>query len=288
MPDVAAVERQIATLVKAGEGEALNELRARAAAQALYERQHEHIERERAFSRLRLITEAALGVVSYDVPDVIPSNFSRSGFRALASAYERGALMEVAGAAKSLTTVNVVNECRRRGYTHAPLAFFNESIERAKRNGVYPHIGHASERQGSLPWSEARRLAAELDIPLSRVPIDGDAAAMVAETNYRRSDDMKRLWKLREKASDVERRKRVAVAARERGPAFDNAYALLRRTLQALDSAQSEMLEQARRGAMRDRPIGYVEDKKSLDRAFAALYQAEEELVAILRVERAA
>lgn len=253
LPDIRDAQEQVKDLIREGQAGLLDEVRRRAEAQALYEKRAGHRDREEHFARLRLLTEAALGVLGFDDGEVLADlNLHQRGcWRALASAFERGKLLDCANASPSLSPSAVAGTIRDRGYTFVP----------------GPAIGLG--RGISVRWFEARKIAMESGLDLHSLPAD---PAYIRKQQTRYSNQSRRMFRqqeAQERQNRVARQKAIAAATREKGPRMDAAYAFLRRTLQSLQDAQEDLSG---------------DERRDMKRVFRLLYEAEEEIGELLRV----
>ncbi len=237
LTDYATIIEQIHALVENEASEELEEARRRSEAFALYETRRKNAERARYYWTLKILTEAGLGCLAFEHPEVIPSSNLRNDCRVLASAFERDHLLKLIDSefTPDFRSHNrggswkIVNVVRASGYTYAP--------------------GKSLGKQGSVPWREARLIAREIGKPLTSIPPDPayvrrqrDNSHALARRNHRQAEAFKRLQRMK-------REKLVAAAAQEFGPRFDVAYGYLRQALQALHDAQGEMTREQRQEA---------------------------------------
>jgi hypothetical protein len=245
-----AAER-VRSLIAESDTEALDEVRRQAEAHSLYEQRAGHADRARHFSVLRLLAEAGLGAISFDSPELVPRG-KRGNWRSLAAALERGRLLEICEATERLGTEAASYEVRRRGWSR-----------------VSPECFGRSSDLGPIPWGIARRLAREKGIAFESLP---SCAAEVRREQANR-EAAARSARARQAAWETAEREKLRElttrAAKEHGAGIDSAYALLRRTIQALDEARAGFA-----GA----------DQEPVDDAMHTLYRAEDLLGVALRV----
>lgn len=250
LPPLREAIDHVESLVQDGCADLLTDARRKAEAYALYEKLRHNTERERHFRKMILITEAGIGSLSFDDPDLIPSTNERNRMRALASAFERGCLLRLMGEAEEHKK-DLVYLIREQGYTWVP--------------------GQAIKMPGSAyTYSQARKHAIEAGISLRDLPnheeharLRAQAAQEAADRRYKREEKKLRALSLQERL-DTER------AARKRGGSLASAYAHIRKALQDLDDAYNSLSEAERKS----------EEWEPLHRS---LYRCEDNLGALLR-----
>jgi hypothetical protein len=264
LPDLDDVAGQIAHLIEEGEGAALDEIRRRAEALMLYENRKRNAESERHFAKLRLLAEAGLGSLSYDDPTVIKSEAERAAWRSLAAAFERGKLLSICdeippsprGRDRSLATQSVASEIRDAGLTCVPGRFLGGSAPTVK-------------------WIVARRIIRERGLDAHQAPPDRRYITERRRARQEASQRMQKLYRANERLEQTRLRKLTAAAARNHGPRIAEAFSLLRRLLDELQSARdSEFAGEAN-----------VLKRHQLDRAFTSLYKAEDAIAEALNVD---
>jgi hypothetical protein len=184
---------------------------------------------------------------------VVGNASKRTAYRALAAAFERGKLLEVADACaqreRPLSTETVASESRARGYTYAP--------------------GKALGRREPLPWAKGRQELIDKGVDLASVP----PATEYVKRKQRESEDasrrMRRMYLAADRMKQMQARRETTRLAKQAGPKTDAAYGLLRKTLQALHDAQSDFTR--------------AERSNDLEMAFHYLYRAEEHIGSALR-----
>lgn len=278
-------------------GGALTEIRAKAEAQALFEKRAGYTEREQHFAKLRLLAEAGLGVLSFNGSVEIDGVDNQQKFRILASAFERGKLLEecellvsespdrtgrTGRPSSPLSLSTVARHLRDRGYTHASVKSlggtrrssgalvprgsdeWRRQRERDGRRGL--SLDGTGRGVESVPWIDARSFARERGIALQAIPRDTSYAK-------RRQAELRELARRKSRALRSGRKlmRELATArlAKELDPAWDEMYSLIRKTL---DKA-------------RTLPVDALDDGESrlLDRVFAGLYEAEDMLGKLIR-----
>ena len=252
LPDLVKASLQIQEVVDAGAADALDEIRRRAEAHALYENRSGHAEREHHFAQLRVMAEAGIGALSFDDPTV----HACSEWRTMAAAFERGKFIEAIASSRPDFYTG-----RWRPWTHIYGLGY----------GWAP--GRIFGRKQSLRWSEARIVAREHDIQFSTIPPDKAQVLRMAERGakawaVRKQNEANRGEALR-KLTHLERQKAIAKAARDRSDHLGKGYAFLRKALDEFDAAQRELT---------------AAERPTMGEAFAAIYKAEDRIGELLRV----
>lgn len=255
LPSLKDAQAQVVVLVADGAAGILDEARRQAEAHALYEKRTTSQERANHYSKMRLLAEAGLGVLSFDDPAVVKKSFQRTAYRALAAALERGRLLDLCegrsgiGWHQTLGTERMAGVVRDHGLTHVP--------------------GEALDTRGSVPWVVARVLARDLGIAPSTLPTDDGPSRRRVAAARAQSDRMHALYRAAERERRAKLTKDLIKAANSRGPRTDIAYGLLRRALQALDASLQESTG---------------EDREWLESAMEQMYEAEERVGKALRL----
>lgn len=246
--NIASAAREMLRLVEEQRADLLDEVRRRAEAASLYEKRKHNLDGERAYATLRLLAEAAIGILAFDEPELLKrQNLTyQSAWKALAAAFERDVLLAViAETEESLTTTRVASRVRDLGYSSVP--------------------GHTfGLDEDSVPWARARQLAREKQMDLTKLPADKAAATRRRRASRDASRQMTERYRAYAREERRRKRHQIKRAASERGPKISEAYSLLRRTLLALHEAQGE--------------VSRAERKAHLDMAFHHLYEAEREI----------
>lgn len=252
LPDLDRAQGTIDALVEAGAAETLDEARRQSEANALYERRAGYAERADHFARLKILAEAALGVLSFADSSVVEPAARRTQWRALAAAFERGTLLAVCdqlvSQGRTLATDVVAAAVRAEGYTYVQ--------------------GKALGCRQAVPWARARGLAREQGVPAESLPVDKVHLQERYDRAAEHSRFMRRAFAARERLERMQAQKARAAAARATGPQISTAYGLLRRSLQALHDAQAEIPNPA--------------DRRQLGYAILRLYDAEEHIAVAL------
>jgi len=246
LPPLREAAAIVLRLVEEGAAGTLDEARRQSEARALYEKRTHSQERANHYSKLRLLAEAGLGVLSFEDPQVVPAASRRSAYRALAAALERGRFVDVCDKrinGQSFTADSVAHDLRGMGVTYVP--------------------GRAFDAPAPIPWSRARIMARDAGIALSTLPLDRTMRDRMAAAAVAQSERMGRLYESEQRERRARISKAVAAAASERGPRTDIAYGRLRQALQALDAALQEA-------------VG--EEREDLEAAMVSMYSAEEHI----------
>lgn len=223
--DLPLAIRQVELLIREGATDVLDEARRQAEAHALYAKRSHAEQRELHFTKIRVLAEAALGVLSFDQPEVVTRG-KRGDWRALAAAFERGHLWEFVGRGDG--SASVAWHIRDSGWTSVP--------------GSAVGIKSAWEEDGdpSIPWFKARRIAFETGLDLKSLPADRNYVLNLREARRGQSERMVSLHRAWERLARMKRSERIATAAKNRGQHVSAAYSYLRRCLQEMHEAQSE------------------------------------------------
>jgi hypothetical protein len=254
LPPLEIVEARVFELVSEGAVAGLDEARRQAEAHSLYERRSQHLDRALYYRRLKLLTEAALGVISLDDPDAVPKN-QRHKWRVLASALERGHLVEMlnADADERVATTSFTWKLENGGYWFAPGEMFG--------------------RKGSIRWDEARILAREAGIALASVPPDPETVERRNKALRQRAWKETRRQEAYQRLKQMERRQKLVAVAKHHGPNTEKAASLLRQLLQAAHEMQTELPPRRHMD---------TEERESFDGLFYHLHKAEDEIAVLL------
>lgn len=226
----------------------IDEVRRRAEAHALYEKRRDNLEGERGYSTLRLLSEAAIGVLAFDDPQLLrQANLTyKAAWMALAAALERGVILTIIEQVKeTLTTTRVAERVRDEGYTSVPGQALGMDVE-------------------SVMWSMARNIARDQGKSLTDLPADKGAITRRRRADKEASQRMRQMYRDQARAERRRQRDNIKSAAESRGERTKEAYSLLRKTLLALHEAQREFPRRERRD--------------HIDLAFHHLYEAEREI----------
>lgn len=224
----------------------LSEARAKAEAASLWAKRAKHAEEERHFGKLRVIAEAGLGVLSLDGFDVPENAYDVKRWRVLAAAFERRQLLSCCD--NGTNTTSVVKEVRRRGLVYVP------------PSALSPHAPYWTK---SCSWFSARLICRQHNIDPASLPPDVSFNENVnkrrRELAAQRSEDAAKWRALR-------RSRRIGKALREGKPDFGSAYGHIREALDDLGRVSTDGMP--------------PHLKTHLNRAFAALYEAEDSIAA--------
>ena len=224
-PNISEVIEQVDELVSSQRDDLLKEGRIQAEAQSLYLQRAGNRDAANAFLRVKILAEAALGVLSFDDSSIIDKDHYRKTFRELAAGYERGCLLdicdEVEASDGTLSSSVVASKIVSAGYTYVS----SNSLR-----------GLDGKKQ-SLRWSDARKRLIESGQPLQSVPPDHEHQRVLAGRRARHRE----LHDAREQQIRIKERRLIQTAARSAGPKIERAYGLLRQLAQAIDQSRDEL-----------------------------------------------
>lgn len=275
----------------------LDDLRIKAEAQRVHEKLSGHAAEERKCAQLRLLAEAALGVLSFADPGVVPDANKRGDWRALAAAFERGKLVPLIEKQNNLTTTRITAAVRARGWASvAPhhlgipkrVQAFPSVESTPEQSAIMPdtgllRVGPMSRRipidrsyryrdaEDSIPWAEARQYIRDKRLDPERLPADPAAIRRHKAKASNQSRRMHRAYHAEARVMTDERRSVAKRLAKEQGKEASAAYGYLRQAMQAVDEWRAVEL-----------PVG--PDARLLVEVYEALKHAEQKIVAALGV----
>lgn len=203
LPSLEELKNEIDQLVAKEDQDQLDEIRRQAEAHRLYAYHSKITEREDFFSRLRMLAEAALGILSFDQKlDLNQPHSQLAEWRVLGAAYERG-VFDVA-----LKEQNSVFWIKRNGYTRAKVGSM------------------------SLPWAKARTYFKRCDF--KSIPPDMEYVKRQITASKRRAEEARRAREALERL-DYDR-----MARRSVNKPLSKSYSLTRQLAQTLSQALGE------------------------------------------------
>lgn len=265
LPDIRDVQTRVLALVDSGAVEELDEARRRAEALKLYEQRAGHEDRKQHYFRLQVLTEAALGILSFDDPDVIAGPGLRANWRLLASALERGKLMDLMQKHPDCTGPQLAYTIQNMGFAWV------------KYSDLGDDVGSATKRRGGrgdlLAYKVARKVALERGVDLHGLTAPTEVVKKMARNSAERSERMHRTHRAAKRLRRMERRKELVEAGKMVGPNAHKTAAFLKQTLQAAHEMQTELPP---------RKEMHPDERRAFDDLFSYLHQAEDAAAVVL------